>query len=129
MKYLILIATISILSFSNAAAQRKVKLYFQLSGSINISDEIIFHGTQPTLQSKKAKVRAIDSLINYDEINNIIKSQDYKGVRILSELSLKGWNLESNIPVPIRSGEYIEPRVIFLLSKEFILKDSSTTQQ
>lgn len=114
---LLFVSLLSALFLSiQANAQKKVKLYFKLSATVDASDDIMIYGTQPPYD-RKAKVASIDSLINYKEINSIIKSQDYKGVRILSELDLIGWKLEASIPLALK--QYADPRIIFLLSREY----------
>lgn len=118
MKYLIVFFAFFLIK-DYSFAQKKVKLYFQLNGEIEISGPVTIFGQQPPT-SKKKKIQSIDSLINYEEINELIEAMDYKGVRILSELGMKGWKLESVFPVPeVKGAVFARPRVFFLLSKEF----------
>lgn len=82
-----LLVSIAIFFVISLNGQKKVNLYLQLSSEIDVLDDLNFmYATSPRPSSKKVKVESIDSLIDYDTINAIIKKMDYKGVRILSEL-------------------------------------------
>ncbi len=108
-------------------AQKKLNLYIQLTGELDVSDDLNFRFvTPPNPSSKKVKVLSIDSLIDFDAINAVIKKMDYKGLRILNELSLVGWKLESSVAAAQVEGKVFGgPRVIFILSKEFVIEEKS----
>lgn len=119
MKLLLVSLLYIFLSASSAHAQKKVRLYIKLVAVVDGRNNIGVYNTYPPYD-KKIKALSIDSLINYNEINEIIKNQNNQGVRILSELDLIGWKLDATIPIPLK--QFADPTIIFLLSKEYEVK-------
>ena len=105
-------------------AQKKVNLFIQLNSRIDISNDLNFNGVYPPDHfSKKPKLESIDSLINFDEINAVLKKQDYKGIRVLNELSLLGWKLQATASPSEVQQQWTGPRIVFILSKEFVIPE------
>lgn len=104
--------------FSNLSAQKKVSLFVQLTGETDLFGDLNFRLVRPPRpSSKKVKVKSIDTLINFDEINEVIKKQDYKGIRILNELSLLGWKLQFTAMIGGIPRVFERPQTYFILSK------------
>ena len=105
-------------------AQKKVNLFIQLNSTIDWSNNLNFYGVYPPPRSsKKPKVESIDSLINFDEINEVIKKQDYTGMRVLNELSLLGWKLQATATPGEMAKSFDGLRIVFILSKEFVIPE------
>jgi hypothetical protein len=127
MKKLVLASIVFLTTCCTAyvSAQKKATLYLQLGSTYDAFNDLNFYAVGPPHSSKrKLKIESLDSLINYDSINAVIKKMDYKGVRILSELSLIGWKLESTVFAAKTPNEVLGgPSVIFIMSKEFVIED------